>query len=79
MPKLSSNSHGDILPRLLIVKDEPNVLYPIKAGLESRKFMVDAFTNPREALSAFTAGNYDLAILDISVPEMRVLSSLANF
>ena len=35
--------------------------------------MVDAFTNPREALGSFTAGNYDLAILDISMPEMTGL------
>ena len=61
------------LPRLLIVEDEPNVLYPIKSGLERFKFLVDAFTNPLEALDAFTAGYYDLAILDISMPEMSGL------
>jgi len=38
---------------------------------ESGFFQVEAFYDPLLALSRFKAGAYDLAILDISMPEMN--------
>ena len=38
---------------------------------ETGSFQVETFTNPRLALSEFRAGVYDLAVLDIRMPEMN--------
>jgi DNA-binding response OmpR family regulator len=57
--------------KLLLVDDNPDILYSIKLGLERRNFSPDAFSKPREALSAFSAGKYDFALLDIDMPEMN--------
>ena len=57
--------------RILVVDDVPDILNPLKRGLELRNFKVDAFTDPLKALSAFEAGKYDLALLDVNMPNMN--------
>ena len=42
-----------------------------KRGLEQNGFLVDAFNDPVQALLAFKAGEYDLLLLDIKMPEMN--------
>jgi DNA-binding response OmpR family regulator len=52
------------------VDDEYDVNSVIKLVLEENGFKVDSFTDASRALENFTAGIYDLAILDVVMPEM---------
>ena len=51
---------------ILIVDDEPDITSSLKMGLE-----YSGFDDPREALSNFKAGSYDLVLLDIKMPKMN--------
>lgn len=42
-----------------------------RKGLEIHGFLVDAFTNPKEALSHFKKDYYDAILLDVRMPEMN--------
>jgi DNA-binding response OmpR family regulator len=57
--------------RILVVDDEPDNTSVFSMGLEDEGFVVDAFTDPQLALSAFKTGTYDLLILDIKMPVMN--------
>jgi two-component system, OmpR family, response regulator ChvI len=56
--------------RILIVDDEVDITDALKTGLERRGFVVVAFNDPLVALSKFKAGQCDVAILDIKMPNM---------
>ena len=59
--------------RLLIVDDEPDVVQLFKFALQQNsRFLVDAFTNPKEALQSFNsnAESYSLMITDVRMPEL---------
>ncbi|MDP9015793.1 MAG: response regulator [Thermoproteota archaeon] len=58
------------LARLLIVDDEPDIVQVLKMGLLKNRFLVDAFTNPEEALQSFksNAESYYLVVSDIRMP-----------
>jgi two-component system catabolic regulation response regulator CreB/two-component system response regulator ChvI len=53
--------------RILIVDDEPDITVVFNKALE-KDFEVDTFNDPRDALSHFKAGVYDLLLLDIRMP-----------
>jgi two-component system, OmpR family, response regulator ChvI len=57
--------------RILIVDDEPDITSSLKIGLERRGFQVDAFNDPRKALSEFKPRLYDMVFLDIRMPQMN--------
>jgi len=57
--------------RILIVDDEPDLTKISVMALEHYGYKVDAFNNPKEALSKYKPGSYDLIILDIKMPEMN--------
>jgi DNA-binding response OmpR family regulator len=54
-----------------VVDDEQDISAIFKKGLERNGYEVDAFNDPREALSNFRAGYYDAMILDIRMPVMN--------
>jgi CheY-like chemotaxis protein len=56
--------------RLLIIDDEEDITSALKAGLERYGINVDVSNNPVLILSNFKPGYYDLAILDIRMPNM---------
>jgi len=56
--------------RILLVDDEHDVNLTIKIVLEENGFKVDPFTDASQALENFTAGLYDLVILDVKLPGM---------
>jgi len=62
---------SESVTKLLLVDDNHDILYSVKLGLQRRNFEVDAFANPLMALDAFQAEKYDLALLDIQMPEMN--------
>jgi two-component system response regulator ChvI len=57
--------------RILLVDDEPDVIYAIKKVLESMGFTVDSYGDPIFALTNFKPGMYDLLVLDIKMPNMN--------
>jgi two-component system, OmpR family, response regulator ChvI len=71
--------------RILLVDDDNDILFTFKEGLEEEqddvdkskifddgaKIQVDTFADPREALSSFKAGVYDLLLLDIRMRDMN--------
>jgi DNA-binding response OmpR family regulator len=68
MNKRSSNLHQY---KILIVDDEPDVTLTLKNGLEENGFSVDAFNDPKAALSNFKAAYYDLLLVDIKMADLN--------
>jgi DNA-binding response OmpR family regulator len=57
--------------RILAVDDDSDITFTVKVGLEaSDLFEVDTFNDPELALSSFRPGLYDLALLDMRMPNM---------
>jgi DNA-binding response OmpR family regulator len=57
--------------RILIVDDEDDINLLFKMVLEDDGFKVDTFNDPLVALQNFTAGSYDLLLLDMLMPKMK--------
>ena len=57
--------------RILIVDDEDDINLLFKMVLDDNGFKVDTFNDPLVALQNFTAGSYDLLILDMLMPNMN--------
>ncbi len=62
-------SHGK-KSRVLLIDDELDMVYIVKAGLERKGFEVDSYIDPTVALQNFKSGIYQLLILDIKMPKM---------
>jgi two-component system, OmpR family, response regulator ChvI len=56
--------------RILLVDDEHDNCSIFKIGLQDAGFEVDAYNDPKLALSAFKPDYYNLLILDIKMPKM---------
>jgi CheY-like chemotaxis protein len=57
--------------RVLLVDDEPDVVYLVKKSLERNGFVVDDYTDPLLALQNFKGGVYSLLLLDIKMPKIN--------
>ncbi|MFZ0568819.1 MAG: response regulator [Nitrososphaeraceae archaeon] len=67
--------------RILLVDDEPDITMAISIALEADGFEVHSYNSPKLALFNFKPDYYDLAILDIMMPEMdgfRLYNQLKN-
>jgi DNA-binding NtrC family response regulator len=60
------------LAKLLIVDDDPDIVQVLKRGLQKNSFLVNAFTNPEEALQSFKsdAESYCLVVSDMRMPAL---------
>jgi DNA-binding response OmpR family regulator len=56
--------------RILVVDDEADLTMLCRLALEYHGFKVDTFNDPQKALSNYKPGNYELVILDITMPKM---------
>ncbi len=56
--------------KVLVVDDEPDLVFLCKMVLEDEGFTVDAYTDSLSAFSDYKPNNYDLLILDIKMPNM---------
>jgi DNA-binding response OmpR family regulator len=56
--------------RIMVVDDESDLTLFFSMTLEYHGFIVDAFNDPKKALSNFKPDYYDLIVLDIKMPEM---------
>jgi two-component system, OmpR family, response regulator len=57
-------------PRILLVDDEPRIRDFISRALETAGYAVDAACSGTEGLRQAVAGDYDLIILDLIMPDM---------
>ena len=55
----------------MLVDDEHDITFSLRIGLENNGFAVDTFNDPKEALSNFKAGLYDLLLIDVKMPKMN--------
>lgn len=64
------NNNGKPVAKLLIVDDESDIVQVLKLGLQKNRFLVDAFTNPEEALQTFKSNveAYCLVLSDVRMP-----------
>jgi DNA-binding NtrC family response regulator len=58
---------------VLLVDDEPDVLFAVRLALERGGFIVHTYENPQRALTEYRPGAYDLLIIDIKMPHMNGL------
>lgn len=58
-------------PHVIIVEDQPEILELSSAILGHNGYRVSAFTNPLEAAKAIAAGDVDLVVTDLVMPEAR--------
>ena len=56
--------------RIMVVDDESDLTLFYRMSLEYYGFEVDAFNEPKKALSNFKPDYYDLVVLDIKMPDM---------
>ena len=56
--------------RIMVVDDESDLTLFFSMTLEYHGFVVEAFNDPKKALSNFKPDYYDLIVLDIKMPEM---------
>jgi len=57
-------------PRILLVDDEPRIRDFISRALETAGYAVDAASSGADGLRQAIAGDYDLVILDLIMPDM---------
>ena len=57
--------------KVLVVDDELDTAQTLRLILESSGFRVDIFTDTKEALGTFIPAYYDLAIIDVRMPDMN--------
>ncbi|MDQ0509263.1 response regulator [Ancylobacter amanitiformis] len=55
--------------RLLLVEDERELAGLLKAGLKAAGFAVDHVATAADAEAALTSGSYDIAVLDLRLPD----------
>jgi DNA-binding response OmpR family regulator len=55
--------------RLLVVEDEPRITEILRAALEKAGFAVDAVSTCADARAALSLNPYDIAILDLGLPD----------
>ena len=61
--------------KTLVVDDEPDFTFSLKTTLEATGFFhTYTFNEPSKTLSNFTPHAYDLATLDIMMPQMNELN-----
>jgi two-component system nitrogen regulation response regulator GlnG len=63
------------MPRLLVVDDEPNLLFSLQDSLASNQLEVVTATTAREALSLLSRARPDAAILDVRLPDISGLEA----
>jgi two-component system cell cycle sensor histidine kinase/response regulator CckA len=68
----ADNNDDKSLAKLLVVDDDSDIVQVLKVGLLKNRFLVDAFTNPEEALQSFKsdAESYCLVVSDMRMPAL---------
>jgi two-component system response regulator ChvI len=57
--------------RILLVDNESDITLTFEEVLKDEGLIIDSFNDPHLALSNFGAGIYDIALIDIKMPQMN--------
>ena len=57
--------------RILIVDDDRSILRTLKRVLEKNGYTIDTAETAKEALDKLTSNHYDLALVDVILPDMK--------
>jgi CheY-like chemotaxis protein len=76
---LEANTGNAIIPRILVVDDDPLICSAIQAWLEGRSFEVLVADGSEAGLSALDGSTFDLMIVDIFMPHMHGFESIRLF
>lgn len=68
---MNTNSVADPRGKVLVIDDEPAILFTLKRILEHAGYGVYTAQSGEEGLSAFRKGHWDLVTLDRSMPTMN--------
>ena len=66
------------MSRILICDDEPDIVNALKIYLEAEEYQVTTAGNGLEALQAFQREKIDLVLLDIMMPGMDGITTMAK-
>ena len=66
----TEQAEGSAGPRILVVDDEPRIRDFVSRALETAGYVVDAARSGTEGLRQAMAGDYDLIILDLIMPDL---------
>jgi two-component system OmpR family response regulator len=66
----TEQAEGAAGPRILVVDDEPRIRDFVSRALETAGYVVDAACSGAEGLRQAVAGDYDLIILDLIMPDL---------
>ena len=66
------------MTKILIVEDEQNQRELYAMELQEEGYEVETASNGREAVEKVQAGNYDLVLMDIRMPEMDGIEALGK-
>lgn len=58
------------MPRILVVDDEPNIIELAKLYLEREGYQVEGVSTGQDALTRHSAGQPDLVVLDLMLPDI---------
>ena len=61
----------DKCPRILVVDDDDTIRTTMKAILQDEGYIVDLASNGKEAIQKSQENNYNIALLDIRLPDME--------
>ena len=67
------------LSRILVVDDDENIRIVFKMNLEDRGYEVDSAANGQEALDKASRRFYNIALIDIKLPDMEGTALLDTF
>jgi nitrogen regulation protein NR(I) len=66
------------MPRLLIIDDEPNVLFSLEAALEADDLQIVTARTAKQGIEAVRANPFDLVITDVRLPDLSGLEAFAQ-
>ena len=64
--------------RILVIDDEPAIVDFIGEALSEEHHTVEGFTSPQQALAALSTTSFDLALVDINMPELSGIAVSAR-
>ncbi|GAB4343833.1 MAG: sigma 54-interacting transcriptional regulator [Calditrichia bacterium] len=67
------------MARIIAVDDDPNFLNSVANLLQYKKYEVEVFLSPLDAIERFKNNTYDCALLDVKMPQMDGLQLLRTF
>ena len=66
----TKNNNNNNNKKIIIIDDDKDITNLFAIFLESNGYIVDAYTNPVEALNNIGKNSHDLIILDLKMPKM---------